>query len=145
MFRRQLLLTFPLSMLVIKMNTVQAKESKALVIYYSRHGENYWNGGTKNLSVGNTEHLANFLASALNTQAVRIEEAPSYPLNYWETTEVVQDELSKKTDHGYKPVEVDLSRYDTILIGHPIWWGQLPPPLVKSIKDHQAELKQKKV
>jgi hypothetical protein len=30
---------------------------RALVAYFSRAGENYWNGGRRNLAVGNTEVL----------------------------------------------------------------------------------------
>lgn len=33
------------------------KASKALVIYFSRNGMNYWHGETKNLSVGNTARM----------------------------------------------------------------------------------------
>ena len=32
--------------------------SKTLIVYYSRKGENYWNGSIKNLSKGNTEIVA---------------------------------------------------------------------------------------
>ena len=35
--------------------------AKNLIIYYSRKGENYWNGSIKNISKGNTETVAEFI------------------------------------------------------------------------------------
>jgi len=35
--------------------------AKNLIIYYSRTGENYWNGSVKNISKGNTEIVAEFI------------------------------------------------------------------------------------
>ena len=31
-----------------------------LIVYYSRKGENYWNGGLKTIAKGNTERVAKF-------------------------------------------------------------------------------------
>ena len=36
--------------------------SKTLIVYYSRKGENYWNGSIKTLSKGNTEIVAEMIA-----------------------------------------------------------------------------------
>lgn len=36
--------------------------SKPLIVYYSRKGENYWNGSIKNLAKGNTEIVAEMIA-----------------------------------------------------------------------------------
>ena len=39
--------------------------SKNLIIYYSRKGQNYWNGSIKNLDKGNTEIVAEFIQKAV--------------------------------------------------------------------------------
>ncbi len=36
--------------------------SKTMIVYYSRTGENYWNGSIKNLEKGNTETIAEMIA-----------------------------------------------------------------------------------
>lgn len=36
-----------------------------LIIYYSRKGENYWNGTIKNLAKGNTQTAAEFIQKAV--------------------------------------------------------------------------------
>lgn len=35
---------------------------KTLIAYYSRRGENYWNGSIKNITKGNTERIAEMIA-----------------------------------------------------------------------------------
>ena len=39
--------------------------AKNLIIYYSRTGENYWNGSVKDISKGNTEIVAEFIQKAV--------------------------------------------------------------------------------
>ena len=35
---------------------------KTLIAYYSRRGENYWNGSIRNITKGNTERVAEMIA-----------------------------------------------------------------------------------
>lgn len=39
--------------------------AKNLIIYYSRKGENYWNGSIRSLAKGNTEIVAEFIQKAV--------------------------------------------------------------------------------
>ncbi len=43
--------------------------SKNLIIYYSRKGQNYWNGSIKNLDKGNTEIVAEIIMNGSMTQS----------------------------------------------------------------------------
>ena len=52
---------------------------RILLAYFSRAGENYWNGGRRNLRVGNTEVLAEAIAERLDCDVHRIEAADPYP------------------------------------------------------------------
>ena len=47
--------------------------AKNLIIYYSRKGENYVNGGVKNLAKGNTEICAEFIRKAVGGELFQIE------------------------------------------------------------------------
>ena len=46
---------------------------RILLAYFSRPGENYWNGGRRNLEVGNTEVLARTISARLDCDVHRIE------------------------------------------------------------------------
>lgn len=61
--------------------------AKNLIIYYSRKGENYVNGGIKNLAKGNTEIVAEYVQKAVGGDLFEIETVKEYPKDYMECTE----------------------------------------------------------
>ena len=56
--------------------------ARVLLAYFSRPGENHWNGGRRDLRVGNTEVLAGLIAARLNCDVHRIEAAEPYSDDY---------------------------------------------------------------
>ena len=99
---------------------------KILIAFFSRADENY-NVGT--VSVGNTEIMARYIKEYLGDRAdgFKIDPVVSYPANYKECTEVATKEKNSNARPEFKNAEVlDLSKYDTILLGYPIWWGDVP-------------------
>ena len=47
----------------------------------------------------------------------------------------MQDEFDRKIYRVLKKPLPDLSAYDTVFIGHPIWWGRIPPFLYKALSE----------
>ena len=47
--------------------------SKTMIVYYSRTGENYWNGIIKNLEKGNTETVAEMVADITGGDLFEVE------------------------------------------------------------------------
>ena len=70
--------------------------SKALIVYYSRRGENYVGGVIKKLQQGNTESVAGKIAALTGADSFRIETVKEYPADYTEMTEVAMQELQSK-------------------------------------------------
>ena len=67
--------------------------SKNLILYYSREGENYWEGGTlRNLEKGNTQYVAEFIRDAVGGDLFRIETVQDYPAEYKACTEAAMKE-----------------------------------------------------
>ena len=97
-------------------------KSKSLVVYFSRANENY---GVGTISEGNTAILAKMIASKNGSEIFEIVPEKAYPKNYRECTNVAKDEQRKNARPAYKG-DIDTSGYDTIYIGYPIWWGDLP-------------------
>ena len=52
--------------------------SKNLIIYYSRKGENYWNGSIKNIAKGNTEIVAEFIQKAVGGDLFEVDTVKPY-------------------------------------------------------------------
>jgi flavodoxin len=97
-----------------------------LLAYFSRPGENYWNGGRRNLKVGNTEVLARALSARLDCDVHRIEAADPYPADYDETVQrnVQEQDTDARPDIANPLASIDA--YDTILLASPIWNVRAP-------------------
>ena len=71
--------------------------SKNLIIYYSRKGENYWNGSIRNLSKGNTEIVAEFIQKAVGGDLFEVETVKEYAADYYECIEDAKAELCSRS------------------------------------------------
>lgn len=96
--------------------------SKTLVIYFS--------------ITGTTKRLAETIASRLgaDTYAIQAEEPYSQSDLTWtddncRANQEQNNPASRPEFVGHLP---DISGYDTIIIGHPIWWG-IPPRTVETV------------
>ena len=101
----------------------QIDQSKAIIIFFSRAGENY-NVGT--VDVGNTEMIVNYLKQVTNITSFKINPETDYPTNYQEMVTLAQNEKSSNARPSIKDPLTDINKYDTILLGYPIWHGDLP-------------------
>ncbi len=107
-------------------NENDVKIGKILIAYFSRADENYYVG---NVDVGNTEIMAGFIKDYLGNKAdsFKIEPVKDYPTNYKECTEVATQELNSNARPEFKNANsLNIDKYDTIIVGYPIWWGNVP-------------------
>jgi flavodoxin len=96
---------------------------KAIVIYFSRTGEEY-DVGT--ITKGNTAIVAEIIAKKIGADTFEIRPAKPYPDNYDACTEIAKQELESNVRPALEGNIGSLAQYDTIFIGYPIWWGALP-------------------
>ena len=106
-------------------STAAAQDTDVLVIYFSRIGEQY---GVGVIEKGNTKIAAEMIADKTGADLFEIEpEVDNYPLTYNELADMAKREQNQKARPAYKKDETfDLSRYNTIFIGAPVWWGDWP-------------------
>lgn len=104
-----------------------------LIVYYSRKGENYWNGSIKNLKKGNTERVAEFIQKAVGGDLFEVETVKPYSADYYECIEEAKAELRANARPEIKGYVGDISKYDTIFVGYPNWWGRCPCVCVRSL------------
>lgn len=98
--------------------------SDTLVVYFSRTGEQYQVGV---IDKGNTEIVADMIIE--ETGADRFEIVPQediYPDTYDALTDVAKQEQNENARPAFAGDVPDLSRYSTIYIGAPVWWGDWP-------------------
>ena len=97
-----------------------------LIAYYSRKGENYVNGQVENLKKGNTEIVAEFIQKAVGGDLFEIDTVTPYSANYYECINDAQMEQREDARPEIKKYVEDMSKYHTIFVGYPNWWGQMP-------------------
>lgn len=104
-----------------------------LVVYFSRT-EGVWNGP---LEIGNTARVANFIQEATNADIYEIIPEEDYPTDYEETTERAQEEQDEDARPAIKGDLPDVTGYEYIFIGAPVWWGEYPM-IVRTFLDVEA-------
>jgi flavodoxin len=99
---------------------------RVLLAYFSRPGENYWNGGRRNLAVGNTEILARMISERLDCDVHRIDAADPYPDSYDATVarNVREQDANARPEIATPLASID--RYETIVLASPIWNVRAP-------------------
>jgi len=103
-----------------------AKGNKVLLAYFSRAGENYFNGGRRRLTVGNTEVVAGIISRLIGCDVHRIEAADPYPDDYEPTVARNVREQNADARPGIGNLLGSIEGYDTILLGSPIWNVRAP-------------------
>jgi flavodoxin len=100
--------------------------SKSLIAYFSRNGNNYVGGSIVNLPVGNTEVIAKKMQKLTGSDLFHIETVKSYPDDYTETTEAAKDEKMKNARPELTGKVEGMDSYDVIFLGYPNWYGTVP-------------------
>ena len=149
-----------------KQEKVMNKESKAIVVFFSHAGDNYAVG---NIEVGNTKIVADYIIEFLNQRVqsdARINPAESSQkstegqltgadqfeivthkydgMAYNPLIKLAQEEAKNGELPAYEG-DIDLSKYDTVFIGGPVWWGTYPQVMFTFFKKHANDLKGKTV
>ena len=97
-----------------------------LILYYSRTGENYWNGGIKDIAKGNTEIAAEYIQKAVGGDLFQVETVQDYPKDYYSCIDVAKQELRAQARPALKRSLDTISQYDNIFVCGPCWWGTFP-------------------
>lgn len=97
---------------------------KSLVVYFSRTGEQYVVG---EIDKGNTAIVGEMIAEEIGADTYEVlPEEDYYPYTYNELTDIAKQEQNENARPDYQQTVPDLSQYDTIFIGAPVWWGDWP-------------------
>lgn len=90
---------------------------KKLIVYFSY--------------TGNTRMIANKIKEKLDCDILEIETVKPYSKDY--DTVVNDEQNSEASNHlpEIKQINIDLSDYDTIILGTPVWWYR-PCPAIRT-------------
>lgn len=114
------------------------QRSNILIAYFSRTGENY---GVGYIEKGNTRIVADVIAEQTGGDLFEIRTATAYPDDYNEATEVAKKEREEKARPELVDGIEDISSYDVVFIGYPIWWSDMPMAVYSFLESYDLSNK----
>ena len=124
-----------------KQEKVMDKNQKALVVFFSHAGDNYAVG---NIEVGNTKIVADYITEVTGAEQFEIVTHKYDGMAYNLLIELAKKEAKNGELPEYEG-DIDLSQYDVVFIGGPVWWGTYPQVMFTFFKNHANDLKGKTV
>ena len=116
---------------------VEGGNGGVLIAYFSRVGNTDFEDDTDTNSTasvvatedglqGNTEVLARMIQKAMGGELFLIQTEETYPISYDETIDAGQQEQSADARPALAAQVENLDDYDTVFLGFPNWWGDMP-------------------
>ena len=106
--------------------------SKSIVIFFSHAGDNYSVG---NIEVGNTKIVADYISEIAGADQFEIVTHKYDGMAYTPLINLAKEETNNGELPPYEGDTPDLSQYDTVFIGGPVWWGTYPQVMFTLFKD----------
>ena len=128
-------LTLTLGLAVVALMATSCKPKpepqpqKALVLYYSQ--------------TSNTKVVAEEIASKLDAEIEEIVATEPYDGDFHATIERCMKEREEGIIPEIQPIKADLSQFDIIFLGYPVWFGTYAPPVNAFLS--QTDLSGKKI
>ena len=102
------------------LSSLQIDSSKIIIISFSKSG--------------NTQIISDYINKATNIELFKIEPKISYPSNYEELIKIVKNEQNTNARPEIDNPLTDISNYDIILLGYPLWYGHLPNIVITQLE-----------
>jgi len=104
-------------------NTSRRASSRTLVAYFSRSG--------------NTRVVAGLIQRACGADLFEIRPAKRYPDEYLTTVEQARQERDSGCEPPLEAHVPEISAYDTVYLGFPIWGESVPPVIRSFLSTHE--------
>lgn len=95
-----------------KTKNVKSENGKTLIVYFS------WSN--------NTDKMAGYIHDVVGGDIERIEPVEAYPEDYDKTVDLAKAQRDNDERPAFKSLQYNPEDYDTVFIGYPIWWYELP-------------------
>lgn len=104
---------------------------KSIIIYFSRSDENYSVGY---INKGNTEVVAEFIHEITKAPLFKVEPLNPYSKDY---DTCIEEAKERQNNHNAPIVNSipNISEYEVIYLGNPVYWGYMPEEMVTALKD----------
>lgn len=76
--------------------------------------------------LGNTQYMAQVIAETAGADIFRIEPETPYPTDHTTLVDIASEEQDADARPAIKGRVENMGQYDTIFVGYPIWWSDMP-------------------
>lgn len=97
-----------------------------LLVFFSRSGENLWDGGRRTLEIGNTKRVAGMIAERIECDIFEITAADPYSDEFDSVDRRSAQELRNNARPAIAGELPDVGKYERIIVGSPVWHAELP-------------------
>lgn len=87
-------------------------------------------------AVGNMQFMAEAIQQAVGGELFRIETEEAYPLDHDPLVDQAADEQAENARPALSTKIENLEQYDTIFVGFPNWWGDMPQPMYTFFEEY---------
>lgn len=78
---------------------------------------------------GHTKYMAEKIKEKLNCDILQIKPVKPYSKHYDLIVDEYQNNESAKETPQIEKIKINLNHYDEIIIGTPVWWYTIAPPI----------------
>lgn len=86
--------------------------------------------------MGNTEYVAGLVQETVGGDLFRIETKDAYPLEHDTLVDQAAEEQEKDLRLELSSHVENFEQYDTVILGFPNWWGDLPMPVYSFLEEY---------
>lgn len=86
--------------------------------------------------LGNTQYMAYVIQDTLGADIFRIEPETPYPTDHEVLVDLALEEQNDNARPAIKDSIEGLEQYDTIFLGYPNWWGDMPMILYSFLEEY---------
>lgn len=86
--------------------------------------------------MGNTEYVAGLVQKTIGGDMFRIEAKDAYPLEHDTLVDQAAEEQEKDLRPELSSHVENFEQYDTVMLGFPNWWGDLPMPVYSFLEEY---------
>ena len=90
---------------------------------------------------GNTETVANYIHEEIGGDIVKLETVQTYPEDYDELVDYAREEQRDNARLELETAIENIEQYDTIFLGYPNWWGDMPMPIYSFLDQYDLSNK----
>lgn len=127
-------------------DTPSQGESNILIAYFSRWGnteypDNFDASTSASVVIdgerfGTTEYVARMIQQTVGGDIHLIETVTPYTTDFDELRDVNHNEMANNTLPELKESDLDISKYDTVFVGYPVWATDVPQAVISFLNQY---------